>query len=161
VGVEEASKEVGKICNAYKNDDIDLTILLTHIGFESDLELAKLLKPEWGVDMIIGGHSHTILEQPVKVNNVLIAQAGVGTNQIGRFDILVDDDTNSIVDVLMTLSLIIVGITGVILFFFFESGVRQGGYQTFFGVTKSSWNFFHEYIGLLMVFLMAIHKETP
>ena len=82
----------------YKNDDIDLTILLTHIGYESDLELAKLLKPEWGVDMIIGGHSHTILEQPTKVNNILLAQAGVGTNQIGRFDITVDDDTNSIVD---------------------------------------------------------------
>jgi 5'-nucleotidase len=98
VGVEEASKEVGKICNAYKNNDIDLTILLTHIGYESDVELAKLLKPEWGVDMIIGGHSHTVLEKPTKVNNILIAQAGVGTNQIGRFDITVDDDTNSIVD---------------------------------------------------------------
>jgi len=77
------------ITNAYKNDDIDLTILLTHIGFESDLQLAAMLKPEWGVDMIIGGHSHTILEQPARVNNILIAQAGVGTNQIGRFDILV------------------------------------------------------------------------
>ncbi|MGB9911284.1 MAG: bifunctional metallophosphatase/5'-nucleotidase [Microgenomates group bacterium] len=98
VGVEEASKEVGKICNAYKNDDIDLTILLTHIGFEEDIKLARLLRPEWGVDMIIGGHSHTILDKPVKVNNILIAQAGVGTNQIGRFDILVDDDTNSVVD---------------------------------------------------------------
>lgn len=98
ITLQEASREVGKICNAYKNDDIDLTILLTHIGFESDLQLAKMLKPEWGVDMIIGGHSHTILEKPEKVNNVLIAQAGVGTNQIGRFDIVVDDDTNSIVD---------------------------------------------------------------
>ncbi|HNR44474.1 MAG TPA: DUF4405 domain-containing protein [Methanofastidiosum sp.] len=66
-------------------------------------------------------------------------------------------DTNYIVDVLMTLSLIVVGVTGIILFFFFESGIRQGGYQTFFGVTKSSWNFFHEYIGLLMVFLMVLH----
>lgn len=98
VGVEEAGKEVGKICNAYKNDDIDLTILLTHIGYESDLELAKLLKPEWGVDMIIGGHSHTVLDKPTKVNNILITQAGVGSNQVGRFDITVDDDTNSIVD---------------------------------------------------------------
>ena len=98
VTLEDASREVGKICNAYKNDDIDLTILLTHIGFESDKELAKLLKKEWGVDMIIGGHSHTVLEKPEKINNVLIAQAGVGTNQIGRFDIVVDDDTNSIVD---------------------------------------------------------------
>lgn len=97
ISLEDASAEVGKITNAYKNDDIDLTILLTHIGFDSDVELAKLMKPEWGVDMIIGGHSHTILEEPKKVNNILIAQAGVGTNQIGRFDLLVDDDTNSIV----------------------------------------------------------------
>ena len=98
VTLEEASHEVGKICNAYKNDDIDLTILLTHIGFESDIELAKLLRPEWGVDLIIGGHSHTILQKPEKVNNILIAQAGVGTDQIGRFDIVVDDETNSIID---------------------------------------------------------------
>jgi 5'-nucleotidase len=98
VNLSEASKEVGKICNAYKNDDIDLTIVLTHIGYESDLKLASLLKPEWGVDMIIGGHSHTILEKPAKVNNILIAQAGVGTNQVGRFDITINDDSNSIVD---------------------------------------------------------------
>jgi len=98
VSVEEAAHEVGKICNAYKNEDIDLTVLLTHIGYESDLKLAELLKPEWGVDMILGGHSHTYLEEPTEINNILIAQAGVGTNQIGRFDIIVDDHTNSIVD---------------------------------------------------------------
>jgi len=98
VNLEEASSEVGKICNAYKNDDIDLTILLTHIGIESDKELAKLLKPEWGVDIIIGGHSHTILQKPEVVNNTLIVQAGTSTNQVGRFDIVVDDDTNSVVD---------------------------------------------------------------
>jgi len=98
VNLAEASQEVGRICNAYKNDDIDLTILLTHIGYESDITLAKLLKKEWGVDMIIGGHSHTILDKPTKVNNILIAQAGVGTDQIGRFDIVVDDDTNSIIE---------------------------------------------------------------
>lgn len=98
VSLEDAADEIGKICNAYKKNDIDLTIVLTHIGFESDLELAKMLMPEWGVDMIIGGHSHTILEQPEKVNDILVAQAGTGTDQIGRFDIVVDDDTNSIVE---------------------------------------------------------------
>jgi len=98
ITLEEASAEVGKIVNAYKHDDIDLTVLLTHIGFDSDRELANLLDPEWGVDMIIGGHSHTILDQPAQVNGVLIAQAGVGTKQIGRFDIVVDDDTNSIIE---------------------------------------------------------------
>ncbi len=98
ISLEEAKAEVGKICNAYKNDDIDLTVLLTHIGFESDVELAKMLKPEWGVDMIIGGHSHTKLEKPKVVNDILITQAAVGSDQVGRFDIVVDDDTNSIVD---------------------------------------------------------------
>ena len=98
VTLEEASREVGKITNAYKNDDIDLTILLTHIGYESDLELAGLLRPEWGIDIIIGGHSHTVLEEPARENGILIAQAGVGTDQVGRFDIIVDDDTNSIIE---------------------------------------------------------------
>ncbi len=98
VSIEDAAEEIGKICNAYKHDDIDLTIAVTHIGFESDVELAKMLNPDWGVDMILGGHSHTILDQPELVNNILIAQAGVGTDQIGRFDIVVEDATNSIID---------------------------------------------------------------
>ena len=98
ISIEEASREVGKISNTYKNDDIDLTILLTHVGYESDLELARLLKPEWGVDIIIGGHSHTILDKPGVENGVLIAQAGVGTDQVGRFDITIDDETNSIIE---------------------------------------------------------------
>ncbi len=94
--VGEAADEVGKICDTYNTLDIDFTVLLTHIGFEDDKELAAKLRPEWGVDVIIGGHSHTLLEQPEKVNDILIVQAGVGTDQIGRFDIVVDTDTNSI-----------------------------------------------------------------
>lgn len=98
ITLAEASSEIGRICDAYRNDDIDLTILLTHIGIESDRELARMLNPAWGVDMIIGGHSHTVLEEPVRENGILIVQAGTGTDYIGRFDILVDDDTNTIVE---------------------------------------------------------------
>lgn len=98
VNLEEASQEVGKITNAYKGDDIDLTIILTHIGIESDIELAKLLRPEWGVDIIIGGHSHTFLDKPIVENGVIIVTAGEGTNQIGRLDVVVDDETNSIIE---------------------------------------------------------------
>lgn len=98
VTLEEAASEVGKICDAFRKDDIDLTVVLTHIGFESDKELAAMLRPEWGVDIIIGGHSHTVLDKPEVVNNVLIVQAGTGSDQIGRLDIVVDDDTNAVVD---------------------------------------------------------------
>ena len=44
ISVEQAALEVGKICNIYKSIDIDFTVLLTHIGFEEDLKLAKNLK---------------------------------------------------------------------------------------------------------------------
>jgi len=98
VTLKDAAEEVGRITNAYQNDRINLTVLLTHIGLESDKELAGLLDPVWGVDMIIGGHSHSILDQPEEVNGVLITQAGEGTKQIGRFDIVVEESTNSIVE---------------------------------------------------------------
>ncbi len=41
----------------------DITVLMTHIGHDSDIELAKALDPSLGVSMIIGAHSHTYLEQ--------------------------------------------------------------------------------------------------
>jgi len=96
IDVYDAAKEVGKICDSFRGVDVDLTVILTHIGFEEDKKLAKLLDPDWGVDIIIGGHSHTILEKPAEVNGVLVAQAGIGTDQIGRFDLTVDMDTNSV-----------------------------------------------------------------
>jgi 5'-nucleotidase len=97
VTLEDAAKEVDTICGAYKNSDIDLTVVLSHIGIESDRELASLINKKSGVDLIIGGHSHTFMEDAELVNNILIAQAGNGTNQIGRFDLEVDDETNSVV----------------------------------------------------------------
>ena len=96
VDIGEAAQEVGNICNAYNAIDIDFTVLLTHIGFEEDKKLAALLNPAWGVDVIIGGHSHSFLAEPALVNGIYIVQAGTGTDQIGRFDIMVDTDLNAI-----------------------------------------------------------------
>lgn len=90
VDVNEAAREIGVICDTYKTTDVDYTVLLTHIGFENDMELAKLLRPEWGVDLIIGGHTHTLLYKPEYVNGIPIVQAGSGTGQIGRIDLTFD-----------------------------------------------------------------------
>lgn len=98
VDVAEAAQEVGRICNAHNAIDIDFTVLLTHIGFEEDKKLAALLDPAFGVDVIIGGHSHTFLTEPAKVNDILIVQAGTGTDQIGRFDIVVDTLHNCVAE---------------------------------------------------------------
>ena len=96
VGIHDAAAEVERICNAYNALDIDCTVLLTHIGFEEDKKLALQLDPSLGVDIIIGGHSHTYLEQPEEINGILITQAGMGTDQIGRFDLKIDTDANRI-----------------------------------------------------------------
>ena len=96
IELEDAVSEVGKVCDAYSNEDIDLTVLLTHIGFEQDKKLAAELNPAWGVDIIIGGHSHTHLSEPCEVAGIPIVQAAIGTDQIGRFDIMIDKDNNCI-----------------------------------------------------------------
>ncbi|MBQ6333725.1 MAG: bifunctional metallophosphatase/5'-nucleotidase [Erysipelotrichaceae bacterium] len=92
IDVWDAAKQVGVIIDNYKTTRIDLTVLLTHIGFDKDQQLAQLLDPNWGVDLIIGGHTHTFLDEPCIVNGVPIVQVGVGTDQIGRFDIEIDTD---------------------------------------------------------------------
>lgn len=52
--VESAKKYVAELTAK----DINKIILLTHVGYEEDLQLAKSLSD---VDIIIGGHSHTLL----------------------------------------------------------------------------------------------------
>ena len=98
IDVEQVAREVGIICDNYRNSNTDLTVLLTHIGIEADRELAKLLNPDWGVDLIIGGHTHTFMDEPEIVNGVPIVQAGTGTGIIGRMDLEVDCDENCITD---------------------------------------------------------------
>ena len=96
IDIQDAVSEISKICDAYRTEDVDLTILLTHIGIEEDKKLAEALDPACGIDIIIGGHSHTLLEEPCVVAGIPIVQAAVGTDQIGRFDIMVDTDKNCI-----------------------------------------------------------------
>lgn len=51
----------------------DAVVLVNHLGLNEDKEMAK--DNQW-VDLIIGGHSHTLLEKPVMVGRVPITQAG-------------------------------------------------------------------------------------
>ena len=90
VDVKAAAREVEVICDNYRTTKTSLTILLTHIGLEKDRELAEALDPGCGVDLIIGGHSHTFMEGPEVVNGIPIVQAGTGTGIIGRLDLIYD-----------------------------------------------------------------------
>ena len=62
---------------------VDVLIGLTHIGFAKDRLLAERV-PE--IDLILGGHSHTVLEQPERVGGTWICQGGSHARFLGVYD---------------------------------------------------------------------------
>jgi 2',3'-cyclic-nucleotide 2'-phosphodiesterase (5'-nucleotidase family) len=61
---------------------VDLLIALTHIGIAKDRELAAATDL---IDIILGGHSHTVLNVPEKVGRTWIAQGGSHARFAGRY----------------------------------------------------------------------------
>lgn len=66
----------------------DMVICLSHLGFDigtkenpDDKLLAQNVK---GIDIIIGGHSHTALQEAVIINNTYIVQAGNKGEYLGQ-----------------------------------------------------------------------------
>ncbi len=96
VDAREAAREVGVICDTYKTTDIDYTVILSHVGLEEDIKMAEMLPKEAGVDLIIGGHTHTLMEEPMVVNGIPIVQAGCGTDQVGEAELLFDEATKAL-----------------------------------------------------------------
>lgn len=62
----------------------DRVILVSHAGYDVDLNIAKSVS---GIDLIIGGHSHTKLEQPVIVNGTYITQDWEYGKSLAREDL--------------------------------------------------------------------------
>ena len=69
-------------------DRCDVLILLTHNGYEADIELAKVF-PE--ADLIVGGHSHTPLEGNHLHSGVLITQAGKKLTNVTEIKLKLQD----------------------------------------------------------------------
>ena len=68
----------------------DVQVLLSHNGVDTDRRLARALAAD-GLDVIVGGHSHTRLEEPAVEDGVLIVQAGSSLRHLGRLDLRLDD----------------------------------------------------------------------
>lgn len=65
-----------------------ILIALSHLGIEDDVRLAEAM-PE--LDLIIGGHSHSIIDTPMVVNGVMITQAGSGLRYFGKATLLIKE----------------------------------------------------------------------
>jgi 2',3'-cyclic-nucleotide 2'-phosphodiesterase (5'-nucleotidase family) len=62
----------------------DLLIVLSHLGYEADRTLAQEVS---GIDLIVGGHSHTKIETLERVGASIIVQAFQWGLYLGRLDL--------------------------------------------------------------------------
>lgn len=98
--IEEAEKAV----KAFETLGVDKIIVLSHIGYDddpsvdNDLVLAKSVE---GIDIIVGGHSHTQLDKPVVVDTntkgeakdaTLIVQAYQYSDYLGTLNVTFDEN---------------------------------------------------------------------
>ena len=100
----DISKDMARILK--QQEKCDLVICLSHIGYQykgepdkiCDVKLAGLTK---GIDLIIGGHTHTFLDKPTILKNVdgkdvLVNQVGCYGINLGRIDFYFDSDSSKI-----------------------------------------------------------------
>jgi 2',3'-cyclic-nucleotide 2'-phosphodiesterase (5'-nucleotidase family) len=71
----------------------DLVVLLSHLGLGLDQELVGA---GLGVDLVVGGHTHSVVPEPVVIVGVPIAQAGGGGEYVGVLNLTVDTETGRI-----------------------------------------------------------------
>ncbi|MBW8350894.1 5'-nucleotidase C-terminal domain-containing protein [Bacillus sp. IITD106] len=99
IAFENYLEEAEKAVKAFEAEGVNKIIALTHIGFDdnalvdNDLILAEAVE---GIDIIVGGHSHTTLSEPVVVSKdatpTVIVQTGNANSNLGVLDVVFDEN---------------------------------------------------------------------
>ena len=79
----------------------DLVICLSHLGYkykEEKISDEILAKQSLNIDLILGGHTHTFLDEPARYRNregkeILVAQVGWAGIKLGRIDFYVEKNS--------------------------------------------------------------------
>ena len=100
---EKTLKDVQNLVDEYKKQGINKVILLSHCGLTKDQQIAKETD---GIDIIIGGHTHDLLEGIEVGKNllysksnepVIITQAGKDGEYFGNLKVTWDDEKGIII----------------------------------------------------------------
>ncbi len=87
-----------KMVKELKGQDCDLIICLSHSGLAKDKkgrwrgEDYKLARRVKGIDIIVSGHTHSKIEEPLNVKGTLIIQSGYHATYVGRLEVEVEND---------------------------------------------------------------------
>ena len=85
--LEEAKHIIGKL-----RPEADLVVLLSHLGYTADIELAETLP---GIDVIVGGHSGRSLSYPMQIRDTIIVQLGSKGLHVGELQLKLASDRRS------------------------------------------------------------------
>lgn len=88
IDVRDPQTEILRVLKKYEGIPYDLLLILSHLGIEEDRLMASRLP---NVDVIVGGHSHTLLKKPVVENKTIICQAGSYGKCLGELVIDFDE----------------------------------------------------------------------
>jgi 2',3'-cyclic-nucleotide 2'-phosphodiesterase (5'-nucleotidase family) len=89
---ENAVEKANETIDRLEAQGVDKIIALSHLGYQPDLDLAEKVD---GIDVIVGGHSHTKLDAPVvveKAEPTLIVQANEYLKYLGVLDVTFDEN---------------------------------------------------------------------
>lgn len=73
----------------------DIVVLMSHLGYQEDCRLAEQLD---GLDVILGAHTHHLLENGVRIGNTLIAQTGRFGQYVGHVRLVWDRTAGQITE---------------------------------------------------------------
>lgn len=98
--IENQIKTAKKIVKTLRKDEkVDVIIALSHSGiwYDNDhnlkmVEDAKVAQKVSGIDVIVSGHTHTTLPQPIVINNTLIVQTGEYGKNVGKLTLDISPD---------------------------------------------------------------------
>lgn len=81
----------------FEGQDVNKIVALTHIGYDDNaaVDNDRTLAAEVdGIDVIVGGHTHTKLLPPVQVEDTVIVQANEYNKFLGQLDVTFDEAGN-------------------------------------------------------------------
>jgi len=90
----DAAKTLEKYIPEVREKGADLIVVLSHLGDVEDRKLAEAVK---GVDLIVGGHSHTVMKNGEKIGDTTIVQAGSMGKFVGNVEVEFDPSTKKLV----------------------------------------------------------------
>ncbi len=78
---------------ARHRQEVDILVMVSHLGISADIRIAEQTR---GIDLILGGHSHTTMNGALRVNSTDIIHTGSHARHIGRYDMIYDLNSKSI-----------------------------------------------------------------